>query len=63
MTDQPVSLEELREIWAMRPVQNGMTHRELAKRYGDRVYHVIGEGWFLKEEEDNERKRREGTSG
>lgn len=50
MTDQPVSQEELDEIWAMRPVYNGMTHVELAKRYGDRVYHVMGEGWFIKDE-------------
>jgi hypothetical protein len=48
MADTPVSEAELQEIWSMRPVYNGMTHVELHKRYGDRVYHVPGDGWYVR---------------
>jgi hypothetical protein len=52
MADQPVPEAVLQEIWAMRPVYNGMTNVELAKRYGDRVYHVPGGTWYLRSEDE-----------
>lgn len=52
--DQPVSMDELREIWADLKehgiLYNGMTHDALLGRYGDRVYHVRGAGWFVQPE-------------
>jgi chromosome segregation and condensation protein ScpB len=47
-TDQPVSREELDEIFAIRPVYNGMDDVILRERYGDRVYHLAGVGWFIR---------------
>lgn len=49
MAGKPVTQKELEEIWAMRPIYNGMTDAELSKRYGDHVYRVAGEGWFIRE--------------
>jgi hypothetical protein len=50
--DQPVSMAELRELWddlkARGILFNGMTHHYLHERYGDRVYHVPGVGWFVR---------------
>lgn len=52
--DRLVSMDELREIWAdlqaKGQMHNGMTHAALRDRYGDRVYHTYGKGWFVREE-------------
>lgn len=36
-------LRERNECW------NGMTHYYLTERYGDRLYHVMGAGWYVRE--------------
>jgi hypothetical protein len=50
--DVAVSMQELRDIWDMAredgEVCNGSTGRTLAERYGDRLYHVTGVGWFVR---------------
>jgi hypothetical protein len=50
----PVTMEELQAIWrdlrARGVLYNGMTHAALKERYGDRVYHVMGKGWYVRPE-------------
>jgi len=52
VTDRPVSMEELHRLWAeleaYGELWNGMTDHYLHERYGDRVYHVMGQGWFVR---------------
>jgi hypothetical protein len=53
--DVPVTMTELREIWetaeADGRICNGITGAVLRERYGDRLYHVIGVGWFIRRPE------------
>ena len=52
-TDQRVSVNELAAIWALCQAR-GQDHDEartgyyLRDRYGDRVYHVPGDGWHIR---------------
>jgi hypothetical protein len=50
--DVPVTMTELREIWDLvresGRICNGITGAVLAERYGDRLYHVTGVGWFIR---------------
>jgi hypothetical protein len=52
--DQRVSQDELDELWedirARGEIQNGVTHRRLTERYGERLYHVAGDGWYIRAE-------------
>jgi hypothetical protein len=52
--DRAVTMDELEAIWAdlraRRVCYNGCTHAALVERYGDRVYHVVGEGWYVRPE-------------
>lgn len=49
---RPVSMDELRELWAALMGRgecwNGMTDHYLRERYGDRLYHVMGDGWYVR---------------
>ena len=44
-------MRELRALWAelrdRGEVWNGATGHYLRKRYGDRLYHVVGDGWYV----------------
>jgi len=59
--DRRVGMTELKEIWAEvranHEIQNGVTHRKLRERYGDRVYHVMGDGWYVRPEKDETTSR------
>jgi hypothetical protein len=50
--DARVTMAELQAIWAVQrqrgEIYNGCTSVALAERYGDRVYHVMGVGWFVR---------------
>lgn len=50
--DRMVPMTELKELWAeleaCGELWNGMTGHYLAERYGDRLYHVMGGGWFVR---------------
>lgn len=50
--DVCVTAAELQEIWQMvresGRICNGVTGAVLAERYGDRLYHVTGVGWFVR---------------
>jgi hypothetical protein len=50
--DVRVSMAELEAIWTdfkgRGVLYNGMTGVALAERYGNRVYHVSGVGWFVR---------------
>jgi hypothetical protein len=52
--DKPVEMSELRSLWdelrARSECWNGMTDHYLRERYGERVYHVMGVGWFVRPE-------------
>jgi hypothetical protein len=52
--DSEVSMTELQELWAELKARgelwNGMTDHYLHERYGDRVYHVAGRGWYVRPE-------------
>jgi hypothetical protein len=54
MTDRAVSMEELQALWdelkARNELWNGMTQHYLRERYGDRLYHIMGDGWYVKED-------------
>jgi hypothetical protein len=51
-TEQRVSMDELQALWAELKARgelwNGMTHHYLARRYGDRLCHVPGDGWYVR---------------
>lgn len=51
-TTRKVGMDELHEIWAeckaRKELWNGMTDHYLRLRYGDRLYHVMGEGWYVR---------------
>ena len=50
--DVIVTMTELREIWDQARADgvtcNGHTGAVLAERYGARLYHVAGVGWFVR---------------
>lgn len=50
--DRKIHMSELQAIWAECKVRhelwNGMTGHYLRERYGDRLYHVFGEGWYVR---------------
>jgi hypothetical protein len=50
--DTRVGMSELEAIWAGQRARgeifNGCTSVALVERYGDRVYHVMGVGWFVR---------------
>ena len=47
-SDRRVDQPEIDEILATGPIYNGMISIELRKRYGERLYHVSGDGWYVK---------------
>jgi hypothetical protein len=50
--DTRVGMSELQAIWAGQRARgeifNGCTSVALVERYGDRVYHMMGVGWFVR---------------
>lgn len=53
MADREVKMEELSEIWDEQRragiCYSGCTHDALRQRYGDKLYHKTGVGWFVRE--------------
>lgn len=49
---RPVTMPELQALWAELKARgelwNGMTDHYLRERYGDRLYHVMGDGWYVR---------------
>lgn len=54
--DRRVEMTELRTLWdelsARGECWNGMTDYYLHERYGERVYHLSGIGWFVRPEDE-----------
>ena len=51
MSSRRVTRDEMQEIWSEQSANgdnyNGMDSEYLHRRYGDRVYHKQGVGWFV----------------
>lgn len=45
--EQP-EIDEVMAALAGLSLYNGITGVELRKRYGERLYHVMGDGWYVK---------------
>lgn len=50
--DERVPMSELQALWdeckARGELWNGMTDHYLRERYGDRLCHVMGDGWYVR---------------